>query len=816
MVQEWLEVLSKRNRTSKTKRLHIDGQPTNKFSWDGQVGTPVHYKDAGAIWQDIKTELLPSTRSIVGFGNPAFEMVENEYEMFVLGALSSGVPIVRYVSKNTDYWVQFAAHNLQWTNDLDQISLIATPPTTATQISGDEAKWPNAYGTGRDIRYIAGAGRMQKWLDVVSPLPVPPQFIIDGGNPVVVYAEIVEVHLDLEVWVNGAKWDEKSEVGAATEIEFRSPDGQVQFVFPVAMGYHEGTAEDASIIGTLHLKKSGARLYITARFPLSWLQSATYPVHLDTTVDKQVAASADDCLVGDAGYSSFSLTNVNFLCGSPAAGTYYKSAARFLAINIPQGATINVAYLTLRCRYAGAVPLYTLLKAQDADDANTFSNQADFDTRTWTTGLDWDITVDWVVDTDYNSADFASKIQLVINRAGWVSGNDLAVLWQGDGYVSGKRLYGYSYDASATYAPKLHIEYTAGGTPYSLVVDAGSYAVAGTATDLLKDMFISPASGAYAITGVAVGLNRGLVMGAGVGSYALSGSAVDLPVDRVIGAGAGSYSLTGATVALLKDMLISAAAGGYTLTGTAVSLPIGRVISVAPGDYAIAGTAINLIKALLMSAGPGSYILTGAGVDFLRGKIMAAESGSYAITGSDVDLLKDLLIAIGAGSYALTGSDVGLHRGLIITASEGTYSISGTAVSLLLDWILSASPGTYVITGADVDLLKALIMAAGGGAYVLTGTDIAFLRGKIMAAASGSYAITGSDAGLLADLVMQALGGSYVITGKTANLILSTLVAAICSFEAKTRIFDFTAETREFGFVAKTRIFDFVAKEKCD
>lgn len=45
MTQEWHEVLAKRNRTSKTRRLYEDGQPTNKYSWDGMVGTSLHYEE---------------------------------------------------------------------------------------------------------------------------------------------------------------------------------------------------------------------------------------------------------------------------------------------------------------------------------------------------------------------------------------------------------------------------------------------------------------------------------------------------------------------------------------------------------------------------------------------------------------------------------------------------------------------------------------------------------------------------------------------------------------------------------------------------
>lgn len=44
MPREWREVLGRQNRTSKTKRLYEDGQPTNKYSFDGVVGTSLHYE----------------------------------------------------------------------------------------------------------------------------------------------------------------------------------------------------------------------------------------------------------------------------------------------------------------------------------------------------------------------------------------------------------------------------------------------------------------------------------------------------------------------------------------------------------------------------------------------------------------------------------------------------------------------------------------------------------------------------------------------------------------------------------------------------
>lgn len=61
MAQEWIELLERRTRTSKTRRLHKDGQPTRKYSWDGQVGVSKHYEDALGAWQDVGYDEEPDT-----------------------------------------------------------------------------------------------------------------------------------------------------------------------------------------------------------------------------------------------------------------------------------------------------------------------------------------------------------------------------------------------------------------------------------------------------------------------------------------------------------------------------------------------------------------------------------------------------------------------------------------------------------------------------------------------------------------------------------------------------------------------------------
>lgn len=61
MAKQWREVVGRRNRTSKTKRLYEDGQPTRHFSWDGIVGTSVHYPKAGE-WLEVDARIVPSSK----------------------------------------------------------------------------------------------------------------------------------------------------------------------------------------------------------------------------------------------------------------------------------------------------------------------------------------------------------------------------------------------------------------------------------------------------------------------------------------------------------------------------------------------------------------------------------------------------------------------------------------------------------------------------------------------------------------------------------------------------------------------------------
>lgn len=203
-----------------------------------------------------------------------------------------------------------------------------------------------------------------------------------------------------------------------------------------------------------------------------------FPIDIDPTLDVQVGASTDDARRRlSTAYWADALTTIAFDVGS--AGTNnekYGSGGRFTNVTIPQGSTIDLAYLTIRCRSAtSGTTVNSYISAEDVDNPATFADDATaFDNRyaaRTTAQVAWDNIAAWTLDVDYNSPEIKTVIQEIVDRAGWASGNAIVIFWEDFAGRStsgaGRMRLGYSYDGNSTYPPRLHIEYTeVGGQPY--------------------------------------------------------------------------------------------------------------------------------------------------------------------------------------------------------------------------------------------------------------------------------------------------------------------------------------------------------------
>lgn len=190
-----------------------------------------------------------------------------------------------------------------------------------------------------------------------------------------------------------------------------------------------------------------------------------------TVVTEQVGVSSDDIEYRwNISEYYFSLTQTWTGAGFwNSDQKKFSGAFRFQTVAVPQGATITSAYLKITAGETNAVTtVNSKIRAEDVDDATTFSTKADFESRfpsqVTTATVNWEIISTWVYNTEYTSPDIKTVIQEVVDRSNWASNNNMVVFW--DDYdnrsfqVANAARRGYSYDGNSAKAAKLSISYT--------------------------------------------------------------------------------------------------------------------------------------------------------------------------------------------------------------------------------------------------------------------------------------------------------------------------------------------------------------------
>jgi hypothetical protein len=177
-----------------------------------------------------------------------------------------------------------------------------------------------------------------------------------------------------------------------------------------------------------------------------------------TSFERQVAESTDDAYQSSVGATA-NVTNVSIVIAN--ADQY--AGFRFPNVTIPQGSTINSAYVDIvhpqSADLTAKMDLYCQLgnAAVFAAATNNISER----TRT-AASVFWNATVPG---TGYQSSpSLLSIVQEAISHGGWVSGYALAVIMIGK---TGANWRGRSYDSGDGQGAKLYVDYTApsGGKP---------------------------------------------------------------------------------------------------------------------------------------------------------------------------------------------------------------------------------------------------------------------------------------------------------------------------------------------------------------
>jgi Bacterial Ig domain len=133
---------------------------------------------------------------------------------------------------------------------------------------------------------------------------------------------------------------------------------------------------------------------------------------------------------------------------------------RFTGINPPQGARILNAYVQFQVDETSTGPTNLVVRAQASDDAPAFTtNKLDVTSRLTTSASTSWVPAAWPTvgarGPDQRTPNLSPVLQQVVDRAGWSSGRAMVLVISGSGTRVAESFEG-------TFAPVLHIEYTAG------------------------------------------------------------------------------------------------------------------------------------------------------------------------------------------------------------------------------------------------------------------------------------------------------------------------------------------------------------------
>lgn len=229
-----------------------------------------------------------------------------------------------------------------------------------------------------------------------------------------------------------------------------------------------------------------------------------------------VAVSTDDCRYRKTA-PHWDLSNVHFYAGnySDPNNTDYGSGARFTNITIPKGATILTAKLTLRCRASSAgTGCKTYISAEAVDDPATFADDAAAFLARYannTATVAWDNIEAWTAGNDYDSVDFKSVIQTIVNRAGWASGQAIVIFWEDFDSRSDEGGFrdAQSYDGDSSNPPELVITFSIG----KVAVEAVSTLVLAANPSRRSAVFVNDSNKPiYLSLGAAAVMNEGIML----------------------------------------------------------------------------------------------------------------------------------------------------------------------------------------------------------------------------------------------------------------------------------------------------------------
>ncbi len=177
--------------------------------------------------------------------------------------------------------------------------------------------------------------------------------------------------------------------------------------------------------------------------------------------EKRIASSMDDVEEEDDGSMYTNSSDIELVAdGSRGNQTI---GLRFTGVDVPQGATIDNAYIQFTCDETNSGSTNLTIRAHDTDNSTAFvTSNSNVSSRTTTSAaVVWNPAA-WnsvgAATTNERTPELKSIIQEIVDRGGWSANNALSIIITGSGERTAE-----SYDGVSGSAALLHVAYTVGG-----------------------------------------------------------------------------------------------------------------------------------------------------------------------------------------------------------------------------------------------------------------------------------------------------------------------------------------------------------------
>ncbi|MBU0486263.1 MAG: DNRLRE domain-containing protein, partial [Proteobacteria bacterium] len=301
------EVVEKRTKCSKTY-VNPDGTFTSVIGIK-----PVHFQDTGEGWKEIDTRInskfqIPNSK-IQDENDFDYAMTKNSWHVYFKEKFNEG-PVLKY--EHGDEWVTIRPATLKWVSKYGQQELISIPQGKKAEVRANTIYYPEAYGSGLDMKYLLVPERIVKELIVKSreDLFLPKRFALDEDAQLEL-SFAFEYSNGLELYVAGKKWDRNVRGKLLTSVVKGNisfvKDGKTLFYWQ-SPEFHDSSStlgeghEDVYSHSPYSLTQYAVRnthdAIVSVRVPKTWLDEAVYPVYIDPTFTTQPGSEGKDTYLG--------------------------------------------------------------------------------------------------------------------------------------------------------------------------------------------------------------------------------------------------------------------------------------------------------------------------------------------------------------------------------------------------------------------------------------------------------------------------------------------------------------------------------------